>query len=344
MTSRELVFKTLDFENKRDRAPRQLWALPWATSRYPKQTARIVESFPADIISAPLNLKTANPVVSGDPFTYGTYVDDWGCVFKNIHPGVIGEVKHPIIAPEDENWDDLSRVHIPVEWLSFDRQAVNDFCENTGCFVMAPSYPRPFEQLQFLRGTEQLYIDLMDPPDNMLKFMQKMHSFNCELLDEWCKTKVDAVMYMDDWGAQRALLINPALWDELFAPMYKDFISIAHRHGKKIFMHSDGHILAIYPRLIEMGLDAINSQLFCMGLEKLQTYAGKITFWGEIDRQHLLSSESPEVVTQAVRDVHSRLWRNGGCIAQCEFGPGGRPENVYEVFRTWDEATGGSKE
>ena len=34
-------------------------------------------------------------------------------------------------------------------------------------------------------------------------------------------------------------------------------------------MHSDGYTLDIIPRLIDMGLDAINAQIFCIGIDKL---------------------------------------------------------------------------
>ena len=42
-----------------------------------------------------------------------------------------------------------------------------------------------------------------------------------------------------------------------------------------------------------------------------------------------------EDVRSAVEQVYENLWDDGGCIAQCEFGPGGRPENVLEVYRAW---------
>jgi hypothetical protein len=145
---------------------------------------------------------------------------------------------------------------------------------------------------------------------------------------------------MDDWGTQRGLLIHPDAWVEIFKPLYKDYIEIAHRAGKKIFMHSDGHTLAIYPHLVELGLDAFNSQIFCIGLDELAAFRGKITFWGEIDRQHLLPEGNPAQIHEAVRKVHESLWHNGGCIAQCEFGPGAKPENVRQVFTSWDELTG----
>jgi hypothetical protein len=161
----------------------------------------------------------------------------------------------------------------------------------------------------------------------------------CSPLEAWAATDVDALMMMDDWGTQRTLLLSPKLWRAVFKPLYRDYIEIAHRAGKKMFMHSDGHILSVIPDLIELGLDAVNSQVFCMGIENLAPYAGKITFWGEVDRQHLLPSATTMEIDAAVRTVHQALWRNGGCIAQCEFGAGARPENVRQVFDTWDQVT-----
>ena len=77
-------------------------------------------------------------------------------------------------------------------------------------------------------------------------------------------------------------------------------------------MHSDGCILYIIRELIELGLDALNSQLFCMGLENIAHYKGQITFWGEIDRQHILPEGTVEDVDEVVKNVHSHLWNNEG--------------------------------
>jgi hypothetical protein len=314
-----------------------MWLLPWAQARYAGWAERIAREYPMDIAEAPAPAGTASAVAAGDPYALGEYVDDWGCVFQNIQRGAIGEAKAPLVPPEDEQWSDPSRIHIPYEWLAFGREAVNGFCARTDKFVLCAPCPRPFEQLQFIRGTEQLYIDLLEPPGGMLDFMGKMHSFYCELLEKWCETDIDAIRFMDDWGSQRALLINPVLWRSLFKPMYRDYINIAHRRGKKAFMHLDGHILEIVPDLIEMKLDALNSQLFCMGLENLAPFRGRLTFWGEIDRQHILRAGSLRDVRRAVRSVHDALWSEGGCIAQCDFGVGVLPENVLEVYRAWDE-------
>ncbi len=333
-TPREIVYQTLDFNNP-PRAPRQLWTLRWAEIHHGAELKAIQEEFPADMIHAPGYNREHAPRV-GDPHTVGRATDEWGAIFENIQEGVHGEVKEALIKDWDE---DIAKVHVPREWLTIDRDRVNVFCGQTDRFVFGSCCPRPFEQLQFLRGTANLYMDLLMEPPQLMRFMDEMHRFYCELLETWCKTDVDAVNFMDDWGSQQTLLIDPALWEHHFGPMYRDYVQIAHSAGKRIFMHSDGHILAIYPALIEMGVDAVNSQIWCMGIDHLAPFAGRITFWGEIDRQHMLPEGTPAEIDAAVRQVYDKLWRHGGCIAQCEFGPGSKPENVRQVFASWDEVS-----
>lgn len=338
MTSRELVHSTLEFKNTGGRAPRNLWFLPWAQNNYPGELAKIREDFPDDFSGAETTYREL-PKTVGQQMEIGVYVDEWNCTFHNLQRGVIGEVKEPLIPADDMEWVNADKVHLPEEWLTFDMDMVNRSCAATDKFVTGGCCPNPFERLQYIRGTENLYMDLMFPTPGMLAFFRRLHDFHCRLLERWCKTDVDAVNFMDDWGSQKNLLISPELWTELFKPMYRDFVEIAHSHGKKIFMHSDGNVLQIYPHLIEIGVDAFNSQLFCMGVENLAPFKGKITFWGEIDRQYILPWGTEQDAENAVKLVHDTLWDNGGCIAQCEFGPGAKPQNVYKVFETWNRLT-----
>ena len=331
MTPRELVHATLAFTPGL-RVPRQLWALPGAAQEHPQVVRQLGAEFPPDIVGISDHCRVPAPT-RGDPYAIGTHVDAWGCTFINIHGGIIGEVKEPQV----RDWKtDAHRVHIPREWLTLDRDAINRDCAATDRFCMASAFARPFEQLQFIRGTAELLMDLVDPSPEFTAFVASMHAFYCELLEAWAKTDVDALFFMDDWGSQRSLLASPATWRRIFKPMYADYARIAHRAGKRIFMHSDGNIAAIFPDLVEIGIDAVNSQIFCIGLENLRPFAGKITFWGEIDRQHLLPRGTPEDIDRAVRQVHATLGQNGGVIAQLEFGPGAKPENVVQAFRTWN--------
>jgi uroporphyrinogen decarboxylase len=273
--------------------------------------------------------------VRGDPEAVGRYVDEWGCEFVTLQKHVMGEVKSPLIRSYAS---DLDKVRPPYAWVELDRDAVNRSCAASPCFMALLAPIRPFERMQFLRGTENLLIDLLRQPAAFLKLRDRIHAWAVALLERWVQTDVDALVWFDDWGSQSSLLIRPAMWRELFKPLYADYVRILHGAGKLAFMHSDGCIMDIYEDLIEIGVDAINSQLFCLDIEELgRRFAGRTTFWGEIDRQHVLASSSPEDSRAAVRRVARALYRgHGGVVAQCEFGPGARPENVRAVFDEWN--------
>ena len=329
-TSRELVYQTVNFENPK-RVPLELWYLPLAEIKYPGAIQKLYEEFDNfDTVTVP-GFHTELSIAKGDPCKKGEFRDPWGCIFENIHDGVIGEVKNPTVKDWDE---DINKIHIPYDCLSIDPEKINKFCGETDKFVKAGFCPRPFEQLQFIRGTVELYMDLIDPSPKMLEFIKTMSELYYKEAELWAKTDVDCLTFMDDWGSQLNLLISPTLWREYFKPIYKNLVQIAHSHNKKIFMHSDGNILEVYPDLIEIGVDLLNSQVFCMGIDNLEKYSGKITFNGEIDRQHLLPNGTLEEIDSAVKEVFTKLWKNGGVIGQCEFGDS-KLENVIQVYKSW---------
>ncbi|MDD4688589.1 MAG: uroporphyrinogen decarboxylase family protein [Eubacteriales bacterium] len=337
MKPRELVYKTLEFKNDTGIVPRTISYLNYAEIYHKEELSKLFNDFPEDILFGTPGFCSQTPPTYGNPNMKGIYIDEWCCTFENLNNGAIGEVKNPIISDDDYDWEGIDKIHIPVENLTINQKKINEYCAAKDEFLIGGCCPRPFEQLQFIRGTENLYCDLITKPDNMLEFIGMMHKYYSELLTLWAQTDIDCLFFMDDWGCQKSLLINPNLWCEIFKPMYKDYIDIAHSYGKKILMHSDGYILEILPHLVELGLDAVNAQLFCMDFNDLQQFKGKITFWGEIDRQHMLPNASTEEIAQAVKQVKDNLWQNGGCVAQCEFGLNAKPENVYQVYKTWSE-------
>jgi len=336
-TPREVVNRCLKYETP-ERIPRDLWTLPWANIHYPQELEKIQQRFPNDFTTVDY-FYTPNSKVKGDEWEEGYYTDEWGCTFKNIQKGVIGEIETPIIA-EISDW---KSVEPPYEQLPTNNQVfcdtINRFYDKTDLFVFANICPRPWERYQFLRGTENAMMDVMFPEEGGKDLLRVIHEFYLKEMELWIKTDVDAINFMDDWGTQNQLLIPPKVWRELFKPLYKDYCDLAKAHGKFIFMHSDGHISEIYEDLVEVGVDAINSQLFCMDMEDLEKRVkGKITFWGEIDRQHILPSKNPQDGRDAVKKVVKNLHDpKGGIIAQLEFGVGANPETVYAVFDEWEK-------
>lgn len=334
MTSRERVCATLAHQTP-DRIPRDLWVLPYVTLFRRAELDALLARYPVDIERPELSpgsddqdlQKLAQP---------GTYADEWGSVWHVGEPGVIGEVKEPILM----EWRALDHFTPPWHFIrSRDWGHVNRMCERSERFMISGVCARPFERLQFLRGTENLYYDLAYQCSEVRTLIRMVHEYSCEDVTAWSRTAVDAVGLMDDWGSNTSLLIKPDMWREIFKPLYKEYCDIIHRAGKHVFFHSDGNIEAVYGDLIEVGVDAINSQLFCMNIEELgRLYGGRITFWGEIDRQRVLPYGTPDDVRMAVRRVRKALDAgSGGIIAQCEWGKDNSRENIEAVFAAWEE-------
>jgi hypothetical protein len=290
------------------------------------------KSFPDDIVSAPAVYTKPLPV-RGDRYRRGTYVDEWGCVFDNPLTGIIGVVHKPRIL----DWRDLEDYQPPEGILAVDKEAVNAFCRKTDRFVTSGTWQRPFERLQFLRTMEQALIDLIEQPRELADLLDRIHSLYLKEVEVWAQTEVDAIGLMDDWGTQDRMLASPKIFRKIFKPMYKEYVDVAKSRGKYVFMHSDGFITEIIPDLIEIGIDALNAQIFCMGVESLgRKFKGRITFWGEIDRQQILPYGTRRDIRKAVQDIWNSLYAEGGVIAQCEFGPGARPANIRAVFESWN--------
>ena len=248
-------------------------------------------------------------------------------------------MKQPALA----DWSALAGFRPPWKLVrKRDFSHANSTCGESDLFMLSETTARPFERLQFLRGTENLFVDIAYGTAELRRLLEMVHEFYLEDIKGWCRTSVDGVFFMDDWGSARALLINPATWREMFKPLYKDYCEIIHAAGKLAFFHTDGNIEAILGDLVEVGVDAVNSQLFAMDIEELaRTYKGKVTFWGEIDRQHVLPFGTSEEVRDAVMRVRRALEDgSGGVIAQCEWGKNNPAANVRAVFEAWDEPLG----
>ncbi len=343
MTSRERVFRALEFRSP-DRAPRDLWALPWVQQYARAEYDAVVARFPGDFGGAASGPEPGGGLGPGDrrqgeQARKGNWTDDWGCTFQVGEDGVIGEVKEPPLADPaalgsyQPPWEIIQRAN----WDAVNRACAANLA-GPKKFMIAGTSVRPFERMQFLRGSENLYLDLGYETAELMRLRDMVHEFFMKELACWVKTDLDALSFMDDWGAQSALLIAPEQFRRLFKPLYREYCRMIRAAGKKVFFHSDGHIFDIYEDLIEVGVDAVNSQLFCMDIEEIgRRFKGRITFWGEIDRQRILPFGTPGDCRAAVARVRRALDDGrGGLIAQCEWGVNNPRANIEAVFEAWD--------
>lgn len=344
MKGKERVIRTLEFDNP-DRVPRDLWWLPAVEMFQEEELERLKRKYPMDIGIPEIEPGKSDRQEKSDMPAYttyaikkptkGKYLDEWGSVWHVTEDGVLGEVKEPVL----DDYGDLDEFSPPWEFLEkTDLSLVDKQCEKSNKFMISFQCARPFERMQFVRGTENLYRDLVRRKEKVLELRDKIHEYNLEHIKMWLDTKVDAIWIMDDWGSQKNLLVKPEVWKEIFKPIYQAYCDLAHKSGKYVFFHSDGYIKDIYGDLIDVGVDAINSQLFLMDIEELaEKFKGDVTFWGEIDRQRLLPYGDPDEIKDAVYRVRNALDDgDGGVIAQCEWGKKNSPENIEAVYEAWN--------
>jgi uroporphyrinogen decarboxylase len=336
MNSKERVIKTLEFSNP-DRIPVDLWVLPATQLRYGEEFDKLLDKYERDIVqfSGPFDL-------SFDPRAYqqGSYTDLWGCKWSNLQAGIVGEVKEPIFSGAEI--EEINLYVPPIEmfktmWSDYRPKLDIKINTNNEKFIIG-GWISIFERMQFLRGTENLYCDIAEQNDEFYKIMEYVSSFYKIYLEAWLETDVDGIAFGDDWGSQRVLLISPDMWRQYFKPIYKELFDMIKAKGKYVFFHSDGYIMDIYKEFIEMGVDAINSQLWCMGVENVaEKFAGKITFWGEISRQNILPMGSPDDIRDATEKMKKYLFINGGgLIGQSETGKDVSLENIEALLTSWN--------
>lgn len=335
--------RTLNFREP-DRTPRDLWWLDAVELNKKEELEEVLNEFPLDIVQTKVNPQQT-PVQKDSQYqptfnygntellTRGNYIDEWGCIRYVAEDGVSGEVKDPILS-DLSNFDKITP---PWEFInSLNISDINRQCKNDK-FCISGVCARPFERLQFLRGSENLYKDLYKHRDLVLEMLDIVHKYNLEHIKKWLRTNVNGIFLMDDWGSQENLLISPKLWREIFKPIYREYVELIHGDGKYAFFHSDGWIEDIFGDFVDIGIDAINSQLFVMDIDRLaKKYGDKIAFWGEIDRQNILPFGNPKDVREAVFKVRNAFKGTpGGLIAQCEWGKNVPKENIESLFEAW---------
>ncbi len=260
LTSRERVIKAYNFEPT-DRVPRDLWKLYGVLKLRNDEYEKMLDRFDFDFVRA-AHKPVGATNTKGVYCEVGEWTDVWGCTHVVGERGVCGEVKNPPF----EDWSGLDKYKPPYELIEEgDWSGVNRQCGETDKFVIHGCDVNPFERLQYLRGSENVYMDLAYGTKEIHKLLEMIHDYNCKEISKCVKTDVDCLQFVDDWGSQSSLLIQPAMWREVFKPLYKEYCDILHGAGKYILFHSDGFIEPIYPDLIELGVHAVNSQLFCMG-------------------------------------------------------------------------------
>ena len=363
LSSRERVRRAVEFEGV-DRVPIMHAVLPAAWFKFGQRLNKILEKYPRDLAAKG---KGGKPATAGykytkelaqsininDDFSYleartyqygevgqkGRSTDEWGCIWERIDSGIVGQVvQHPL-----ERWEKVKEYRFPdaLAYWRFDLPQIDKTVQQAKeeqKYIIAYG-GNLFELLQWLRGYENLMIDIMQEPERVRYLAEKIVEYNLKTVERWMEFEVDAILFQDDWGTQKQLMIPPHLWRDIFKPYYARLFALVHRAGRHVHFHTDGFTLNIIPDLIEIGVDVLNPQFSTMNLEQLaQMVAGKVCLRSDIDRQYILNRASPEEVKDYIKRVLKLFSSSqGGLIAYGEVNSDASLENVETMYEAWEQ-------
>jgi len=194
-----------------------------------------------------------------------------------------------------------------------------------------------FENMQELRGFEDLLADIAMEDEAALDLRDGMLAYNMRLIDKFLALDYDGIHFADDWGTQNSLMINPKLWRSFFRPCYAKMFEKVRAAGKDVHFHSDGFIIDIIGDLIDLGVSVVNCQSNCMGNDEVgRRFKGRICFRTDIDRQRVMPFGTPGEVKKHIGELFRALGsEKGGIIACGEIGRDTPLDNIkamYEAF------------
>lgn len=243
----------------------------------------------------------------------GSYVDDWGVLYKPTAE----VVAHPLSGPI-RSMDDLEA------WIGPDPDADYLYAgldELVGKFkgkrAVLFHHRVAFMWSAYLNNIDNLLLNFLADPELAHALLDRACEINTRIIVNAIRRGADVIVLGDDYADNSGPLMAPDLFREFIFPRLKRVIVAIHTEGALVIKHTDGNIWKLIDMLVESGADGLNPIEPCAGMEigeVKQRYGDRICLVGNIDCGHLLSRGTPEEVRQAVRRCIEVASPGGGFI------------------------------
>ena len=198
-----------------------------------------------------------------------------------------------------------------------------------------------FESSWYMRGFEQMFVDLVTAPELAAAIMTRVTDF---LVDHFRRMlsaapgEIELAMTADDIAGQSGLLMSLEMWEEHLKPHHVRLNEAIHELGVRVIYHSDGAVTEAVPGLVDAGIDVLQALQFSADGMDPGTLKGRhgddISFEGGVSVQTTLPFGTPGDVRAEVEELIAVLGAGGGYI----LGPshaiqaGTPPANVLAMF------------
>jgi len=246
------------------------------------------------------------------------YRDSWGCLWYNAQHGLEGQVvEHPLA-----DWSALDSYLPPDPLVQAERGAADwqaareEVRQRKAKGLLTTGWgERLFDRLYFLRGFENLMLDLATDDPRLPRLIEMLTDYELKLARKWIETGADVVTFHTDIGTQHSLMISPAAFRRYIKPMFMTLFQTCRRAGTHVHLSSDGRLLEIVDDLIECGVSVHDPQLRANTLEGIATaYKGRLCAKVDLDRQSFPFLGPAELRDQVRRVVDVMAAPEGGLM------------------------------
>ena len=250
--------------------------------------------------------------------------------------GVFAECEDPAEVASF-SWPDPDLLFLD-EWL----QAL----EHGGEVYRASGFWCPFfHDVAAFFGMENYFVKMYTHPEVVHAVTRRVVDFYLEAnrrLYSRAGELIDGFFFGNDFGSQLDLLLSPAQFDQFVLPYMRELVNQAKACGYQVILHSCGSISKVFPRLVEMGIDALHPlQARAVRMDALslaEALKNKIAFLGGVDTQELLVHAAPAAVKAEVYRLREVL---GPCLVVSPSHeallPNVPPENVLAMAQAATE-------
>lgn len=271
----------------------------------------------------------------GEPFT-----DAWGCVWQTACNGIEGVVTHGPLAdwdllpgfqsPDPETTGDRG----PLDWPGF-AQYGRLVKQGGDPFIGYLPHGFLFMRITYLRGFENAMVDFAMEAPELDQLIEKLVAHNLALIHHFIAAGVDMVEFAEDLGSQESTILSPDLFRRYLKPAYHRLMEPCRQAGILVGFHSDGKTLDILEDQIEAGVQRVNPQDLCNGIDNLaRRIKGKACIQLDIDRQTIIPFGTAHDIDDLIREEVMKLGSpNGGLEFIAGIYPPTPPQNVEALCK-----------
>lgn len=263
------------------------------------------------------------------------FTDSWGCVWEAAIDGLEGVVvEHPLA-----DWEALDTWRAPDPLVTGDRGPV-DWEQTRGQVAAAKdrgdltagglAHGFIFLRLTYLRGFENLMVDMATGEPRLQVLIDRVMEHNLAIVRQYVEMGVDLMGLAEDLGSQTSSLISPAMFRQWMTPVYQKLIAPCRERRMLVSLHSDGNIMPLMDEFKAAGVDIINPQDLCNGVDNLaREIKGRFCICLDIDRQSVLPFGTRQEIRDLIEyEVRTLGAREGGLEMICGIYPPTPAENV----------------